>query len=196
VADWELQLMAVSAHDVADDLRRRLPGLGVVKLHKLLYYAQGWHLTWLGEPLFREQIKAWANGPVVAKLWADEKHGRGRPQPEELRGNQIAILDYVVGRYGSFTGKDLIRLTHTEDPWRSIGESDDPGAAADPVINHEALRSWFENDEEYVEREADLARLRERTDIYGFGPLEMTPDLEAAISRAGKGERRRDVRPG
>jgi uncharacterized phage-associated protein len=196
VADWNLQLMTVSAHDVADELRRRLPGLGVVKLHKLLYYAQGWHLTWIGKPLFREPIKAWANGPVVAQLWADEKHDRGRPQPEELSENDAAVLDFIVERYGSFTGKDLIRLTHAEDPWRSVSERDDPGAMSDPEISHEALLSWFEKDDEYVAYQAEVDKLRQRTDIYGFNPLEMTPDLDAAILRAVSGERTRDVRPG
>ena len=40
--------MSISAHDVAAELRRRFNGdPGVVKIHKLLYYAQGWHLTWV-----------------------------------------------------------------------------------------------------------------------------------------------------
>ena len=38
--------MSVSAHDVAAELRRRFNyDPGVVKIHKLLYYAQNWHLT-------------------------------------------------------------------------------------------------------------------------------------------------------
>lgn len=196
MADQISRLMTVSAHDVADELRRRLPEIGVIKLHKLLYYAQGWHLTLVGEPLFREPIKAWANGPVVAELWADEKHGRGRPAPVRPNDDQLATIDYVVERYGRFTGKDLIRLTHTEGPWRDVSEADDPGAASNPVISHEALRRWFEHDEEQVARATKVEALRQRTDIYSFGPLAMTPGLETAVSRAVKGERSRDVRPG
>lgn len=189
-------LMSVSAHDVAGELRNRLPGIGVVKLHKLLYYAQGWHLTWTGEPLFREGIKAWANGPVVAELWADEKHGRGRPAPTRLSGDQLSTIDYVVERYGTFTGTDLIRLTHAEAPWRDVSETDDPSAMSDPVISHEALRDWFQRDKEHEARAARVEALRRRTDVYSFGPLAATPDLEAAVMRAVNGERARDTRPG
>jgi uncharacterized phage-associated protein len=46
--------MAVSARDVAAALRERLPALGKVKLHKLLYYCQGHHLATFGVPLFRK----------------------------------------------------------------------------------------------------------------------------------------------
>src|SRR5262249_49336794 len=67
--------MAVSARDVAPALRERLPDLGTVKLHKLLYYCQGHHLAIFGEPLFSETISAWDMGPVVGTLWRGEKDG-------------------------------------------------------------------------------------------------------------------------
>jgi hypothetical protein len=37
-------MVALSALDVATELRKRLPGVGVKKLHKLLYYCKG--ITW------------------------------------------------------------------------------------------------------------------------------------------------------
>ena len=40
-----------------------------LRLHKLLYYAQGWHLGIRGQPLFAERIEAWKHGPVVAPLY-------------------------------------------------------------------------------------------------------------------------------
>ena len=40
--------MTVSAHDVARELRARRPELKTVQVHKILYYAQGWHLAWTG----------------------------------------------------------------------------------------------------------------------------------------------------
>ena len=65
--------MTVPAHDVADALRERLPGLRTKKLHKLLYYCQGHHLAVFDEPLFRETISAWDMGPVVGELWKAEQ---------------------------------------------------------------------------------------------------------------------------
>jgi len=188
--------MPVSAHDVADEIRRRLGDVGSVKLQKLLYYAQGWHVAHTGEPMFREAIKAWVNGPVVADLWADEKHQRGRPSPRALDDAALATVEYVVERYGHLSGPDLIRMTHDEDPWREVSESDDPATPPNPEITHEALARWFRNDKDYKWFQSEVERLRRRTDIYSFAPLDRTPDLEAAIARAQRGERVRQTRPG
>lgn len=187
--------MPVSAHDVADEMRRRLPDVGVLKLHKLLYYAQGWHLTRFGRPLFAERIDAWVNGPVVADLWRDEKRERGRPRPHDLDGDALATVAYVVGRYGRCTGKQLIRLTHLEDPWRDVSESDDPLVAADPEISHDALRRWFESDDDQQAHASEVDRLRGRAP-YTFAPLAVTADVEAAVARAVEARRARREPPG
>ena len=67
--------MAATAHTIAAELRRRLPGLGAKKLHKLLYYCQGHHLATFNRALFDETISAWDMGPVVGTLWRQEKDG-------------------------------------------------------------------------------------------------------------------------
>jgi uncharacterized phage-associated protein len=136
-----------SAHDVAEELRRRHPDLGDVKLHKLLYYVQGWQLAATGSPAFREPVEAWVNGPVVADLWADERHQRGRPAPRAVTTETLVIIDYVTRRYGARTGKELIRATHAEHPWRDVSEQED-FATRSPEITHDALRRYFESDDE------------------------------------------------
>jgi uncharacterized phage-associated protein len=122
--------MTASAHDVASALRQRLPDIGVKKLHKLLYYAQGHHLAAFGRPLFSESIRAWDMGPVVAELWRDEDRGEPRPEPHDLGEAELNTVGYVASQYGRLTGSQLERLTHTEQPWqagdarRKVGDSD------------------------------------------------------------------------
>jgi len=137
--------MTVSAHDVAREVRRRLPSAGAVKIHKLLYYCQEWHLAWTGAPLFGQEIEAWANGPVVADLWHDEDKAREAPPPADLPEDALETVGYVVSRYGRLSGKELIRLTHGERPWLDVSESD---AWRSPVISHEALAQFFAADDE------------------------------------------------
>lgn len=43
--------------------------LSNLKLQKLLYYAQGYHLARLCQPLFLESLQAWAHGPVVESVY-------------------------------------------------------------------------------------------------------------------------------
>jgi len=165
----------VSAHDIARELRRRLPAAGVVKIHKLLYYCQGWHLTWSGQPLFREPVEAWANGPVVADLWHDEDKGRPAPAMTDLNEEALGTVGYVVARYGQLSGKDLIHLTHGETPWMNVSQSD---SWSSPEISHADLAMFFSRDDDRVRLDAVLdGALRDDA---------QSPVLDAALERAAK----------
>lgn len=119
--------VAVSAHVIAAELRRRLPGLGTKKQHKLLYYCQGHHVATFGESLFRESISAWDMGPVVGQLWYEERSGQVPMDVETLDEAQLNTIGYVVSRYGALSGADLEHLTHSENPWREADRSRRPG---------------------------------------------------------------------
>lgn len=143
--------MAVSAHDVARELRHRVPGAGNVQTHKFLYYCQGWHLAWTGSPLFEERIEAWTNGPVVADLWHVEHDGAPAPAPRELDEGALATIEFVVNRYGRLSKRELVDLTHSEDPWRLASQTGEANAE----ITHDHLRAWFVADPD----ETGLARM-------------------------------------
>ncbi|MGR5987198.1 Panacea domain-containing protein [Bacillus sanguinis] len=58
-----------------------------LKLQKLAYYAQAWHLALNGidQPLFKDKIEAWVHGPVCPSLYSVFKGaGRFEIQPEEF----------------------------------------------------------------------------------------------------------------
>ncbi len=52
----------------------------------------------------------------------------------------------VASRYGHLSGKDLIKLTHSEDPWRDLSESDEDTGDPRAVITHDALSAFFAED--------------------------------------------------
>lgn len=132
-----------TAADVADVIRGFFDhDPGTVKVHKLLYYCQAWHATWTGEPLFEENIEAWANGPVVPELWRREKYGIPQPESHPLGTLEMKTVRYVVRRYGHRWAKQLIGDTHAEAPWR---EAHDKGR--NTVITLEAMRDFFRRDE-------------------------------------------------
>ena len=61
--------MSLSVHDVAAYILKKQGEMSAMKLQKLVYYSQAWSLVWDEKPLFRAQIEAWANGPVVRSLY-------------------------------------------------------------------------------------------------------------------------------
>ncbi len=131
----------LSAADVAEELKRRLPGLAVKKQHKLLYYCQGHHLAAFGEPLFADTISAWDMGPVVGQLWYAEREGTTAPAGAALTEAQLNTIGYVISRYGGLTGADLERLSHGEPPWQDADKTRRPGTSA--KIPLESLRAYF-----------------------------------------------------
>lgn len=174
--------LTVSAHDVTRELRARLPAdTGRAKIHKLLYYCQGWHLAHYGEPLFAERIEAWKDGPVVASLWADQQHDRPVPGPREVSASHLDVLEYVLDRYGNETGAQLIDRTHAETPWKSIAESAGwTPAAPSAAIEHESLRAFFAAD-------AELARQRSNgrqvVVLDAMPPSDLAREQVAALQR-------------
>ena len=142
-----------SAAAVAAEVRRRRKGTGKVKLHKLLYYVQGYHLAWEGRPAFVEEIEAWEMGPVVARLWRDERYrdhvATGESLPETVRNT----VTNVLCRFGHMTGKELIDATHAEDPWcRATGNG---RFVSNQVISHRSLIDFFSRES------PELRRMRE-----------------------------------
>ncbi|MGZ3389845.1 MAG: Panacea domain-containing protein, partial [Isosphaeraceae bacterium] len=48
--------------------RREGKALDQMKIQKLVYFANGWHIAIKGEPLIDEQVEAWRYGPVIQSL--------------------------------------------------------------------------------------------------------------------------------
>ena len=117
-----------SALDVAAYIMRTRGPMTAMKLQKLLYYSQAWHLVWEERRLFPEVIEAWANGPVVRELY-NRHRGTLRVEssaivgdPELLEQNERETVDAVLAAYGDKAAHWLSELTHQEDPWRLARE--------------------------------------------------------------------------
>jgi uncharacterized phage-associated protein len=175
----------VPARVVAAALRERLPGVGVKKLHKLLYYCQGHHLATFGQPLFDETVSAWDMGPVVGSLWYEEKLAGLRHETVSpgLGEAELNTLGYVLSRYGRLSGRDLEVLSHAEDPWQRANQHRRPGESTriepewmrvffatgqdddDLALDSEAVSAWLSRTVEQPAQEPvpdDPGRLRAR----------------------------------
>lgn len=136
-----------SAAEIAAEIRRRNPGIGIKKLHKLLYYCQGHHLAGVGRPLFTETVSAWDMGPVVGQLWKAEKEGAApAAETNRLGEAELNTIGYVLSRYGRLTAQDLEHLTHGEQPWLRADVGRPPGGSA--KIRPEWMRDYFQAEEQ------------------------------------------------
>ncbi|MEV0367481.1 Panacea domain-containing protein [Nocardia fusca] len=135
--------------DVARYILEKRGQMSAMKLQKLVYYSQGWHLVFDGEPLFGSPIEAWANGPVVRDLYrehrgqyvvsADTFHAvRGLDDTEKQ------TIDAVLESYGDLDAHQLSNLTHSERPWIEARKNIPAGARSDAVIDTATMHEYYQ----------------------------------------------------
>lgn len=118
-----------------------------LKLQKLLYYAQAWHLAIFKRPLFNDEIEAWVHGPVVPDVFRTYRDNKWAPIPNvenaaisaDLRNH----LEEVWGVYGSLEAYDLERITHSEDPWLMARGGIAPDVSSHAVIKKDWMREYY-----------------------------------------------------
>lgn len=96
-----------------------------MKLQKMLYYMQGFHLAYFDAPLFEEEIEAWMYGPVVPVVYEEFKsHGnegiKFSGETIKLLKDEEALFEEVYRVYGAYSAVGLMNLTHSETPWKSV----------------------------------------------------------------------------
>lgn len=114
-----------------------------LKLQKLVYYVQGFHLALFNKPLFSDEIYAWQYGPVVPSLYnrlkkfgkSEVKIQSDEPLDDIFTETQKKLMRDVFEQLGQFSAWKLMRMTHSESPWR---ETD-----INSVISHDKMSAFF-----------------------------------------------------
>lgn len=109
-----------------------------MKLQKLLYYGQGWHLGFTGDLLFNEQIECWLYGPVVRSIFKHfEEFGSMKIErlayarsddqiispavPQDCLPISKSVLAVTWAEYKKFSAIKLSNMTHaTDGPWDKV----------------------------------------------------------------------------
>ncbi|MBA3021267.1 Panacea domain-containing protein [Propionicimonas sp.] len=135
--------------DVATFILHEHGPMTAMKLQKLVYYSQSWHLVWEDCELFPERIEAWANGPVVPDLYREHRR-QFRLSESDISGNP-AMLDKpekstvmaVLKYYGKLSAQQLSDLTHSEEPWKGAREGYGPGERSYDIIPLSAMAEYY-----------------------------------------------------
>lgn len=119
-----------------------------LKLQKLLYYCQGWHLAVRGTPLFNERFEAWVHGPVQPGVYGSYKHNRWLPITEdvaavELSAEEKSVVEEVLAVYGADSGYELELRTHTEPPWLGARNGIPSDQESTAVITPASMKEYF-----------------------------------------------------
>lgn len=148
-------------------------GLSVspLKLQKLLYYQQSWHMVYFGEEntLFADVPHAWVNGPVYRAIYNEYRdkvpgmcdHLRLSDFVEEgcdtmavmkelvekmgLEADEVKLTERVIMLYGSKTQNQLILLTHSEKPWSEQREGMAPYEYSDKPMSLSTMYHYYKD---------------------------------------------------
>lgn len=148
-----------AVEDVASAIVRRTGTIDTYKLQKLLFFAQTVQLAWHDRPLFRNDFRAYRDGPVVDAIF---KQFQGKRYASAVAGGNAdaispeadAAIEFVLGVFGEMSGDDLSRLTHDEGPWpvvrRAHGLGDgDPGYA---LIPKDMIRDYGRSKHDFMDQ--------------------------------------------
>lgn len=121
-----------------------------LKLQKLCYYANSWHLAFEGDTLFDQCFQAWAHGPVCPELWHKYKNYGFNPisAPEVVDDNnfteeQMETLEEVWRVYGDYDAKYLEKLTHQEEPWIEARGTCMSGEICSNIISTATMKRFY-----------------------------------------------------
>jgi uncharacterized phage-associated protein len=137
-----------TAHDIAAYILKKRGSMSAMKLEKLAYYSQAWHLVWADKALFPEKIEAWANGPVIPVLY---KSHRGNftvkswsaGTADRLTTTERASVDAVLNYYGDKDAFWLSELTHRESPWKDARRGLAAGERGGSEITKAAMAEYY-----------------------------------------------------
>jgi len=120
-----------------------------LKLQKLIYYAQAWHLAIYDHPLFPEKFQAWVHGPVIPELYRTYKVFGSKPIVAEnavrLNCDQETqdFFDELIDEYFGIDAYTLELLTHREDPWKNARKGLAPDVPSSEVINEDDMKNYY-----------------------------------------------------
>lgn len=147
VSDYILSKVSIEDGDAITNL----------KLQKVLYYCQGWHLAVFEADLFGEAIEAWSHGPVVPSVYRRfSPFGRGSIIPTwdlsyvtgAVSERSRRLIDQVWSQYSGLSARELRNRTHAEPPWR-LARGDLPeGERSQNVLDRATLMAFFKEERE------------------------------------------------
>jgi uncharacterized phage-associated protein len=115
--------------------------LSNLKLQKLLYYAQGWHLAlFQGRRLFNAKFQAWIHGPVLPQIWHKYKDFGYKPiiqnvEKPDFPEDTEKFLREIAKVFFPLDAYQLELATHRELPWQKARKGLPPDAKSTNPIS-------------------------------------------------------------
>ena len=151
----------IDSSDLSNYILVKGGAMNHLKLQKLLYYVEAWHLVFFDTSIINDKFEAWVHGPVSKKLWnelrdmsvlyteiyipkADSKKIITDVEAQ-LSKDQIEMINDVINKYGKHTSYALENLTHEEEPWLEARGGLPPNVPCSNIIQKDTMKRYYRN---------------------------------------------------
>lgn len=150
----------VAVSELVDYILDNVGPMSHLKLQKLLFYVQAYHLAYFEKPLMDVDFEAWVHGPVCrevfdqlknqSKIYSDVKftpNGDGvSPNVilrQKLLSTQIEIISETLNHFKEWSGLELEQLVHNEQPWIVARSGLSDFEPSEAVISNEEMVRFY-----------------------------------------------------
>ena len=153
----------VNALLLADYILQEYGSMSHLKLQKLLYYCEAYHLAYINKILIRQEFEAWVHGPVCRDVYNNLKDSsllysdisfvvekkNYNPKSEIIKiltTEQLDVITEVLEELSTWTGLELETATHNELPWIEARAGYSPGERCSQIISKETMNRFYKKE--------------------------------------------------
>ncbi|QTE36536.1 DUF4065 domain-containing protein [Mucilaginibacter gossypii] len=131
-----------------------------LKLQKILYYIEGYHLAYFNDSVIDDDFQAWVHGPVSKKIYDSLKNksilhteltyqkSEGENNPDEVLKNtltqdQVDFINETVEELSKISSTQLENMTHSEEPWINARRGYSAADRCEVVIDKELMKKYY-----------------------------------------------------
>jgi uncharacterized phage-associated protein len=157
----EKKLRIIDSLKLAEYIVFKGGAMSHLKLQKLLYYAQAYHLAYFETELIEDDFEAWVHGPVSRKLYNQVKDFSilyneikyvEDPSSQHIKdfvksrltSEQLSLTNDVLTSLAKKSGLELENMTHSETPWLKARLGYGPAEKCTKVIFKEDIKEYFQ----------------------------------------------------
>jgi len=144
---------------LADYVLKHYGPMSHLKLQKLLFYCQAYHLAYFQIPLVDEHFQAWVHGPVCKRVFDAQKDVsilysditfdpsfNADPDPHfmsSLNSLQKELVLDVLKQLSIWTGMELESSTHAEKPWIAARIGYSRAEKCEEIISNQMMEEFY-----------------------------------------------------
>lgn len=152
-----------NAQLLAEYILQEYGAMSHLKLQKLLYYCEAYHLAYVDEALIRQEFEAWVHGPVCRDVYnnlkdtsllysdisiiVDEEIYNPKSEIKKiLTSEQLDVITEVLDELSTWTGLELENATHKELPWLEARVGYSPAERCNQTISKETMKRFYKEE--------------------------------------------------